>query len=162
MIHAIILSVGGIPLLYLGDEIATINDYAYQQDPTKQDDSRWVHRPYFDWERAKRRTKRMTHEGSISQNLLRLIHIRKTQPVFQGGRAFFFDSGNPHVLSYTHNRDLLVLANFSEHPQSISRDLLGIHWQIPDNPVDLVTEVPLTDAIELTLDPYQFMWVLGE
>ncbi|MEJ5226200.1 MAG: alpha-amylase family protein, partial [Anaerolineales bacterium] len=50
LIHGIILTVGGIPLLYLGDEIGTLNDYAYRDDPHKATDSRWVHRPRADWE----------------------------------------------------------------------------------------------------------------
>ena len=52
LIHSIILSIGGIPLIYLGDEIGTLNDYRYRQDPAKAADSRWVHRPFADWERA--------------------------------------------------------------------------------------------------------------
>ena len=43
--HAIALSTGGIPLIYLGDEVAQLNDYSYVVDPATADDSRWVHRP---------------------------------------------------------------------------------------------------------------------
>jgi amylosucrase len=49
LIHAVILSIGGIPLIYLGDEIAMLNDYSYRADPDKVNDSRWVHRPKTDW-----------------------------------------------------------------------------------------------------------------
>ena len=42
LIHGIILTIGGIPLIYLGDEIGTFNDYAYRHDPAKAKDSRWV------------------------------------------------------------------------------------------------------------------------
>ncbi len=48
MIHSIILSIGGIPLIYLGDEIGALNDYGYRDDPAKAGDSRWVHRPAAD------------------------------------------------------------------------------------------------------------------
>ena len=44
LIHGMILTAGGIPLLYLGDEIGTLNDYSYQDDPAHKQDSRWVHR----------------------------------------------------------------------------------------------------------------------
>ena len=43
--HAIALSTGGIPLIYLGDEVAQLNDYSYVVDPATSGDSRWVHRP---------------------------------------------------------------------------------------------------------------------
>ena len=52
---SIILSMGGIPLIYLGDEIAMLNDYGYANNPATSEDGRWVHRPYFDWERAAQR-----------------------------------------------------------------------------------------------------------
>ena len=37
LIHGIILTIGGIPLLYLGDEIGQLNDYSYYDDPAKAD-----------------------------------------------------------------------------------------------------------------------------
>jgi glycosidase len=49
LIHGVILTVGGIPLIYLGDEIGTLNDYTYRDDPAHASDSRWVHRPRADW-----------------------------------------------------------------------------------------------------------------
>ena len=45
MVYGIAYSIGGIPLLYLGDETAVMNDYSYAEDPHKREDSRWVHRP---------------------------------------------------------------------------------------------------------------------
>ncbi len=55
LIHSVILSIGGIPLLYLGDETAMLNDYSYANDPAKAGDSRWVHRPFADWQRSEQR-----------------------------------------------------------------------------------------------------------
>ena len=43
--HSIILSTGGLPQLYLGDEVGQLNDYRYVDDPAHRDDSRWVGRP---------------------------------------------------------------------------------------------------------------------
>ena len=39
------LASGGIPLIYLGDEVATLNDHTWQRDAHKAVDSRWLHRP---------------------------------------------------------------------------------------------------------------------
>src|SRR5262249_13380494 len=80
LIHAIILSVGGIPLIYLGDEIATMNDYSYEQEPGKADDNRWVHRPRMDWQRAARRGDPTTVEGRVFHRLSHLIQTRKMTP----------------------------------------------------------------------------------
>ena len=35
LLHGIILTIGGIPLIYAGDEIGMLNDYSYQNDPTR-------------------------------------------------------------------------------------------------------------------------------
>ncbi len=47
--HALIAGFGGVPLIYMGDEIAMLNDRSYLDDPDKRHDSRWIHRPYMDW-----------------------------------------------------------------------------------------------------------------
>tara|TARA_Y100001963_G_scaffold85561_1_gene118325 strand:- start:1110 stop:2480 length:1371 start_codon:yes stop_codon:yes gene_type:complete len=44
LVHGIIMSIGGIPLLYSGDELGLLNDYSYRDDPAKAHDDRWVNR----------------------------------------------------------------------------------------------------------------------
>ena len=46
---------GGIPLLYMGDELALRNDTGYLADPERAPDNRWMHRPPMDWAAAARR-----------------------------------------------------------------------------------------------------------
>ena len=53
--HALIAAWGGIPLIYMGDELALPNDYGYLDDPDHAHDSRWIHRPRMDWARAEAR-----------------------------------------------------------------------------------------------------------
>ncbi len=161
LIHSVILSVGGIPLIYLGDEIATPNDYSYLRDSARSVDSRWAHRPRFDWERAARRFDPATVEGRVFQNLSRLIQIRKQWPAFANGQTRFFDTGNPAVLGYVRHGQVLVLANFSEFEQRVVREALAAHWPIPEAPVDRVAEQPQPISDALTLAPYQFVWLVG-
>lgn len=161
LIHSVILSVGGIPLIYLGDEIATLNDYSYLRDSARSVDSRWAHRPRFDWERAARRFDPATVEGRVFQNLSRLIQIRKQWPAFANGQTHFFDTGNPAVLGYVRHGQVLVLANFSEFEQRVVREALAAHWPIPEAPVDRVAEQPQPISDALTLAPYQFVWLVG-
>lgn len=159
LIHSVILSAGGIPLLYLGDEIATLNDYSYEDDPNKKVDSRWAHRPKFDWERAEKRSDETTYEGRIFQNLIKLIQIRKKTPAFAVGKTQFFDTGNPHILGYLCNHHVMVLANFSESKQAVNRDLLNAYAALPDEVVDLAVgkKTKLENQIELA--GYQFRWL---
>lgn len=161
LIYSVILSVGGIPLLYLGDELATLNDYSYRDNPYKKDDSRWVHRPSFNWERAiKDRANSDTLTGRLFQQLQNLINIRKQSPVFAGNKTLFFDTGNPHVLGYIHNRQLLVLCNFSEQHQVVVQDILRAYIPSNGQPFDLVTNELIIEQPEHVLKPYQFYWWL--
>ena len=48
MMHTAILGYGGVPLIWMGDEVGMLND-DWQRDPDHADDNRWVHRPVMDW-----------------------------------------------------------------------------------------------------------------
>ena len=153
LIHAVILSVGGIPLIYLGDEIATLNDYSYRDDPNKAEDSRWVHRPRFDWARAEARHDPQTEPGRIFQTLLKLIAIRQRTPAFANGATHFMDAGSDHVLAYERGGEVLVLANFSEAEQTVR-----LSWMPPD-PVDLIGGASYPRHKAFALEPYQALWL---
>jgi hypothetical protein len=126
LIHGIIMTVGGIPLLYLGDEIGRLNDYSYRDQPDKARDSRWVHRPRTDWEKYERRNDPETIEGRVYWGLQKLIALRKEYNVFSCGELMVVNTENPHVLGFerAHNgRRVLLYANFSDHGQEISHHL---------------------------------------
>ncbi|MCB0089885.1 MAG: amylosucrase, partial [Caldilineaceae bacterium] len=105
LLHAIILSIGGIPLLYLGDEIGALNDYGYRAQADKAGDSRWVHRPRTDWEKMAQRTDPSAIEGRIYSQLQHLIHLRKMQPALAGHHTQILTIGNEHVLGYLREHD---------------------------------------------------------
>ncbi|MEW6286577.1 MAG: amylosucrase [Chloroflexota bacterium] len=128
LIHGVILTAGGIPLLYLGDEIGTLNDYSYREDPAHQNDSRWVHRPKADWNRYAKRNDPSTIEGRVFQGLQELIRLRKSHPAFSCGPLKVIPTGSDHVLGFLREgaeERIAVLANFSESPQTISAEALG-------------------------------------
>jgi len=127
LIHGIICMVGGIPLLYLGDEIGTMNDYSYRNIPEKAHDSRWVHRIRADWKKYERRSNAKTVEGRVFQGLQELIHLRKEHKAFSGGEIDVLDTENIHVLGIerTHgDQRILIFANFSEQEQVINQHVL--------------------------------------
>lgn len=127
LIHGIILSVGGIPLIYLGDEIATLNDYTYRNDPAKTNDSRWVHRPHADLARYSRRDDPTSVEGRVYQGLQSLITLRKNTLAFYGNALEIVTTENEHVIGYMRShagQRILIFANFSESSQSVAARLL--------------------------------------
>ena len=56
LLYSVIYAYGGIPLLYMGDELALRNDTGYLDDPERAPDNRWMHRPPMDWAAAARRS----------------------------------------------------------------------------------------------------------
>lgn len=158
LVHGVIMTIGGIPLIYLGDEIATLNDYTYDTIAEKTGDSRWLHRGRFDWDRAELRSDISTIPGRVHQGLLRLIQLRQQNVAFSNAETEFIDTGNTHIFGYfrTNNEySVLCLANVSEHPQKLEGRhlrLLGLR----KNVVDLVSGKFITAVQELQLEPYQF------
>ncbi|HEX9018782.1 MAG TPA: amylosucrase, partial [Anaerolineaceae bacterium] len=155
LIHGIILTAGGVPLLYLGDEVGTLNDYGYLDDPAKAGDSRWVHRPAADAERYASRGDESTAEGRIYQGLRGLIELRKAHPAFSGQEMQVMDTGSEQVLGYVRagqRERILVLANFGETEQTLPADrlrLYGMSYTFRD----LRTGQPLAFG-DLILEPY--------
>ncbi|MEW5829170.1 MAG: amylosucrase, partial [Chloroflexota bacterium] len=127
LIHGIIMTVGGIPLIYLGDEIGTLNDYRYRDHPLHAHDSRWVHRPQADWEACAHRDDPASLEGRVYQNITSLIRLRKQNPVFSQGPLEVAATGNDHVLGYirhTGEQRAAIFANFSEGGQAVPAKIL--------------------------------------
>ncbi len=159
LIHGVILTIGGVPLIYLGDEIGMLNDYGYERDVDKIGDTRWLHRAAFDHERAAQRRDNTTVPGRIYQNLLRLIQIRQQNPAFDRAETEFVDTDNPHVFGYFRTNgdsSVLVLANFSGTPQRLEGRRLRLLGLRKSN-VDLVAGRVIVAARELVLEPYDLM-----
>jgi amylosucrase len=158
LIHGISLTVGGIPLIYLGDEVGTLNDYDYRQDVAKAGDSRWVHRPFTDWDKMAQRNDPDTLEGRIYSRLRQLIRVHQQETAFAGNDMQVMNVGNDHVLGYVRQhagRRVLVLANFSEQAQSVPGNLLRVYG-LSYTFTDLVTGQSIA-AGDLELGPFSLM-----
>jgi amylosucrase len=156
--HSIVLSTGGIPLLYLGDEVGQLNDYGYLEVPSHSDDSRWVGRPPYPAAPYATRADPTTDAGRIYQGLRRLIEVRADTPEFAGGRLVPFHTANPHVLGYQRPGEdftVLVLANFSDLPAEVSAGTLS---GMPDRATDLVNGHVVTLSGGVTLGAHRFLW----
>ena len=162
LLHGVILTAGGIPLIYLGDEIGTLNDYSYRDDPSHQRDSRWVHRPRADWERYEKRTDPDSTEGRIYQGLQALIRLRQNLEAFSGGELEVIPIGNDHVLGYARiyaGRRAAIFANFSESPQVIEPG--AVRRYIPQPPEKIHGHGRIEENGILKLEPLDFL-VIGQ
>ncbi len=158
MLHALLFTQSGLPVLYSGDEIGQLNDYSYHQDPLTQDDSRYLHRGRFPWDQADLRRDQSTRQGMIFQALRRLEQIRS------GQRAFCFDADvwtldtyNDRILGigrYYQGQKLIALFNFSDQDE--------IAWINEEGDFrDLITGEP-RPAKAVGIPSGDFAWLIAD
>ena len=142
LLHALAFAHGGMPLIYMGDELGLRNDPRWADDAAHAADNRWMHRPRMDWDAAARRSDPTTVEGRIWAGLQALVAARRaTRAVHAQGRAEALWTGNPHVFALRREHAgerMLLLANFAATEQTV--------------PAGLVPGA-------LTLGPYEFRWL---
>ncbi|MBO3698864.1 amylosucrase [Roseivirga sp. E12] len=168
LLHSIILSYGGIPVIYAGDEIATLNDYDFLKDESKSDDNRWIHRPLMDWKRAEKRNKKNTPEEKVFSALKRMIAVRRSVEEFADeNNTQLVEVSNEHVFAFQRsieNQNTLVIANFKDADQEIYPHLVFPQTQVnPFKMIDRITgkAVKIKDG-RLSLKPYQFYWLTNK
>ena len=127
LLHSLILSFGGIPLLYYGDELGTLNNNDYANDATRAADNRWLHRPRYDWQRAEQRHQRGSVEQRIFDGLKQMIAARKSLAAMADfNNRELIDVGNPHLFVFTRTNPMvpmdsvLVVANFADRPEQFN------------------------------------------
>lgn len=161
--HALILGFGGIPLLYMGDELGMRNDYGYVDEPHELGDNRWMHRPRMDWRAAELRDLEGTVEQRIFHGVRRMVRARSRTPHLHASYAtVVLDIGHPHVFAYARPHPLgtmVALLNFSEQVQTVKADVLTSYGI--EQPYDQIQQTFVgVEAGELTLTPYQRYWLI--
>jgi len=73
--------IGGVPMLFYGDEVGYTNDYTYLSNPAKNYDNRWMHRPIVDWDKNAKIEIEGTVEQRIFTSIQQLNAIRKKLPM---------------------------------------------------------------------------------
>lgn len=161
MLYGVLCTVGGIPLIFLGEEWGVLNDYTYLTDKEKKDDSRWVHRPNMDWKLLNELKKKSSVKARIFRELQTLFSIRKNTPALTGSQMRVLETGNAHVLSYLRWHDqntLVVIANFSEKKQSINMRGLrteGLSHFLKDS----LSGKTISTHEMIVLGPYELLWL---
>lgn len=168
LMHSLIMSFGGIPLLYNGDALGVLNDYSYRDDTSKSNDNRWIHRPKINWERAELRKKQGTVEYMLFSAMKKMIAIRKETSAFADfNNRELLDVHNEHLLCFNrfnHQRpseSVLVVANFDTHPQHLDLDIInGKGINIYGQFIDLFSgRKPVQYDRRIVLQGYQFYWL---
>jgi amylosucrase len=164
--HALIAAVGGIPLIYMGDEIALLNDYGFRDRPDHAADSRWVHRPMMDWGRAADADAGRGPEGAVLAGLRRILERRRATPELHGANPTeIVETRRPGVFGFVRRAPtgaVVCLFNLTEHWSSIpaswvrERGAASLHDALTDQ--QLTPDGGELDG-DLALPPYAAVWL---
>ncbi|CUH40063.1 Amylosucrase [Jannaschia seosinensis] len=155
--HALIASYGGVPLLYMGDELGLANDMSYLSDPVLADDGRWMQRPRMDWDKAADAARTDAPHGHIWRGTRHLLAVRKATPQLASDiPTRVIDAGDAGVFAYQRlgdDRVVTCLCNFTERRA----------WAdvpVPEGARDLLTEAaPVVEDGRVRLEPYAAIWL---
>jgi amylosucrase len=160
--HALIAAWGGIPLVYMGDELALLNDDGYLGVAEHAHDSRWIHRPLMDWALAGTRHQGDAPSARVFRGTQAILARRRATGALHGQvPTRVVSSANDAVFAFQRlapTGTLLGLFNFTEN------------WQhIPEHRVRALGVTAMHDALsdapvasrdgQIALPPYARVWL---
>lgn len=153
--HALIASYGGIPLLYMGDEIGLTNDLSFLADPDRAGDGRWMQRPAMRWEAPTGPAER------LRDGMRRVLARRAATPALSGAvPTEILRPDEPAVLAFARpGAERLVAAfNMAAEPRAVGLASLGLppgayRCALAERPADV-------EGGRLRLLPYDAVWLL--
>ena len=163
--YAIVYGFGGIPLLYMGDELGLLNDHSYVNDPERAADNRWMHRPEMNWDVAAGRHQPGTLQARVFESIKRLGDVRRSLPCLHAAvESHAVETPNRSVLVLTRahaSGDLVQVYNVSPEWQRIPSELLGslhgraLREELAGSPCEIVDG-------EIVLAPYAALWLTSK
>jgi amylosucrase len=162
LLYGIAFGHGGIPIVYMGDELGQSNDLAALQDVELAADTRWVHRPAFDDHARERRTDPNGVPGRLWAAFRMLIEARRGCPALHGGAPVtYVDVGEEQVFCWRRHHPrfgaLVGLANVGSTSVTIELDTTGVD-AVTGRPIDLLAP---NAAVLGELAPYQVRWLVS-
>ena len=156
--------IGGMPMIFYGDEAGYTNDYSYLQDAGKSYDNRWMHRPVINWEKNELINKKGSPEQQVFSGTARLLSIRKKLMVTADYcNLKWMLPHNIHAAGFIRiqgNERLFCQFNFSNKPAHLTwyafkengnaAKLLYDHWEEKNYTVG-------EDHEYLVIEPYSFL-----
>ena len=159
LVHSIIMSIGGIPLIYAGDEFALLNDYSYEQDPSKAHDQRWVHRVAVPEHML---TQEYIEQSLVLPRLKAMIKCRQSETVLGDAKTRILPLVNSHCFGYERvsqqGETCVCMVNFSEQTQTVPASLFKSLGKSLGR--DLLSGRSFDLKQALQLQAYEFLWLV--
>jgi len=156
--HAIMLSLEGIPAIYVHSFFGTENDYSGMQS-TKQ--KRSINRKRYNLKDLRNKMNKKTINSTVLKQLNSLISIRKKQPAFHPNATQFTLNLGEKIFALwrqcqNRKQSIFVLCNITSQKQPV--DLNEINLIFNKNWIDLISNKKI-ESKKISLKPYQTMWI---
>lgn len=166
LLYGVACCFGGMPLIYMGDELGQDNDPGYLNGPSRQADSRWIQRPHFSETAFAQLADARSMPARITGGLRRMLGIRRRlAELAADAPRRLLNCSNPAVLAMercvTDTQDvskerLLFIANFSSSVVALHvNTLVGPDGTTSWN--DLLTGT--SNDGRLILQPWEQVWL---
>ena len=165
--HTIVLGWGGIPVLWMGDELALRNDPAWAADPAHADDNRWAHRPRMPWDAAERRHVPGTIEHRVVHALVHRARVRAGLVHLEASvRSEPLDPTDPGVLAVLRRHPVgpfVALYNVTDTGRPFPLWRLGELGLEPTSMIDVISgaAAPTDEHGNVRLAPYAALWLVS-
>jgi amylosucrase len=160
--HAVILGFGGLPVIWMGDELGLLNDRAWEAEaptehPGERPDNRWVHRPRMPWPVP-------PDEHGLQAAVRHLVRARAALPHLHAAvPAEVLEPADPGVLLVARRHPLgpmLGAYNVTPEPRHVPLWVLHDLGLDPETVVDRLTGTTPTLRDEaVQLPPYAAAWL---
>jgi amylosucrase len=164
LVYAMVLGFGGLPLLYMGDELALLNDYGFADVAEHADDNRWVHRPLMPWDVVETLDANPETPAAITfRNIEHLARVRSTlTPLHASVPTHVVSAPDAAVVLFTRRTaagDFIGVFNLADRPAWVDAWLLeqyGIYA-----PLDAISDThPKRSGPGFELAPYEAWWLI--
>ena len=163
LMQAISFFIGGLPMIFYGDEVGYTNDYSYLNEEGKSYDNRWMHRPKINWKKNNLKDAHGTVEQRIFSGTQKLLSIRKKLPaIADNSNLIWITPHNIHVaafIRYNNEQQIFCLYNFSNTPAYLTWYAFKENGFAPKKLFDHWTEenyIIGKDHEYLIIEPYGF------
>jgi amylosucrase len=160
--HAVVLGFGGLPVIWMGDELGLLNDPGWAAEEGHAEDNRWVHRPRMPWPPP-------PDEHGIRAGVRRLVQVRSSLPHLHASvSSTVLDPSDPGVLLVARRHPLgpmlgayNVTASPRHVPLAVLHDLgLGADGLV-DHLAGAAGSAPTLRDEAVQLAPYAAAWLTG-
>ncbi|HBC58418.1 MAG TPA: alpha-amylase [Gammaproteobacteria bacterium] len=162
--HAIMLSLEGIPALYIHSMIATENDY---EGLNRHKHNRAINRYKWNYEQLKHvLDDELSHHAQVYTKMTHLLALRIKQPAFHPNAAQYTLHVCDEVFAFwrqSKNRDQCIFCLHNVSNKTVIITLASLNLIALNTWVDLITGDVVDDSDDtLSLAPYQFIWLTNK